>query len=174
MIFNDVVKEVIKKYSINTIIDRVSEIYDNVEDSREGYTNLLNVLDKLKPCTIQNVMVIHIKHVHTIWDEDDIGDDIYENVFGISPDSDDTWALEYTTWDKWLGYEVDVKTLKNYSKIDIVAHCMWEMTWAGFDQKTIKSQIDEITGRMDDVKNGDVKCISLEEMRNELEKGMNK
>ena len=40
--------------------------------------------------------------------------------------------------------EIDSKTLKKYSKPSIIANCIYEMTFFGFDQKKIKKNMDEL------------------------------
>lgn len=64
-----------------------------------------------------------------------------------------SYGLEYTDWAEWLGMDIEKLTLKNYSTVDIVAHCLWEMTFCGFDQKTIRDNMNELKRRADEIKN---------------------
>lgn len=65
--------------------------------------------------------------------------------------SETSFALEMVPWEEWLDMELDAATLEAYSGSDIVAHCLWEMTFSGFDQETIKEQRDEIECRARDL-----------------------
>ncbi|MBE0637021.1 MAG: hypothetical protein IH598_00700 [Bacteroidales bacterium] len=52
--------------------------------------------------------------------------------------------MEFTRWAVWLGCEIDPDTLKDYSEPQIIAHCMWEMTFMGWDEEEIGSKMDEL------------------------------
>jgi hypothetical protein len=68
-------------------------------------------------------------------------------------ESETTFALELTQWDEWLGMRIDRSTQQSYSHDDIVAHCLWEMTFYGFDQATIQNQKEEIDRRIMELEN---------------------
>ena len=42
-------------------------------------------------------------------------------------------------WEKWLGLKVAPDTLEGFSKVEIVAHCIWEMTFLGLTQEDIRN-----------------------------------
>ena len=50
-------------------------------------------------------------------------------VLGILSNSEIDYALEFNPWEEWLGMEIDHSTLSQYSEIDIVAHCLFEMAY---------------------------------------------
>jgi len=58
-----------------------------------------------------------------------------------------SFALELVPWEEWLGMELDPSTSQEYSASDLIAHCLWEMTFFGFDQATIEAQRKEINRR---------------------------
>ena len=49
------------------------------------------------------------------------------------------YGLGLDKWENWLGMEIDKITIDSYNQIDIIAHCIWEMTFWGFDQQTIQN-----------------------------------
>ncbi len=55
-----------------------------------------------------------------------------------------SFALELVPWEEWLGMELDPSTSQEHSDSDLIAHCLWEMTFFGFDQETIEKQREEI------------------------------
>ena len=67
--------------------------------------------------------------------------------------SETSFALDLTPWEEWLGMELDPSTVKAYSGPDIVAHCLWEMTFFGFDQTTIEKQKEELERRSRELEN---------------------
>jgi hypothetical protein len=58
--------------------------------------------------------------------------------------SGDGWfALEFTPWDEWKGMEILPETLEQFSTAEIAAHCLEEMTFAGFSQQDIDRKIKD-------------------------------
>ena len=67
--------------------------------------------------------------------------------------SETSFALELVPWEKWLGMEIDPSTLQAYASPDIIAFCLWEMTFFGFDQATIQKEKQEIDRRVIELEN---------------------
>lgn len=67
--------------------------------------------------------------------------------------SEVNYSLALTNWQEWLGMSIEEVTLPNYQNHEIVAHCLWEMTFYGYDPVTIKQHEDEINRRAEEVKN---------------------
>jgi len=62
-----------------------------------------------------------------------------------------SWGLELSSLEQWGGYLIDKETLNKYHASDIICHCLYEMTFFGFNNDTIleyknglKSQQEEI------------------------------
>jgi hypothetical protein len=49
-------------------------------------------------------------------------------------DQEVRYALDLTSWEEWLGMSIAPETLETFQPGEIAAHCLWEMTWHGFDQ----------------------------------------
>jgi len=89
--------------------------------------------------------------------------------------SETSFALDLVPWEEWLGMELDPSALDAYSGHDIVAHCLWEMTFFAFDQETIKEQRDELRHRARELDNMTEderkrKLIPWEQVRKELDR----
>ena len=138
---------------IEKILLTLDEINKNLDGYKKVYEELLNLKPKKSDC------ILKIKHVKN--DEEE-----YEDVFGTSKNDDQDYALEFTYWQEWLDMEIDSKTLKKYSKPSIIANCIYEMTFFGFDQKKIKKKMDELL----EMRTNESKRIPLEDLRIELEK----
>jgi len=41
------------------------------------------------------------------------------------------------------------KSLGDFSEIDILCHCLWEMTYDGYSNKEVKKSAKELFGRVD-------------------------
>ena len=137
-------------------IEKLLLTLDENKDNLEGYKKVYDELMKLKPK--RSDCVLTIKHV--INDEEE-----YEDVFGVSKKDKQNYALEFTPWQEWLGMEINQKTLNKYSKPSIIANCIYEMTFFGFEQKKIKKKMDELLKLRTDKS----KRVSLEDLRKEIE-----
>jgi hypothetical protein len=62
-------------------------------------------------------------------------------------DSETTYALEFKSADEWLGMEIDQESF-TFPPIDIIAHCLVEMTFCGFDDLDKVEKISELQSIM--------------------------
>ena len=100
------------------------------------------------------------------------------DVDGKSDEEDISWALEYTEWERWLGYEVDWETYNKYDKEFVIAHCLWEMTWSGYSQRSIQQRRKEMDSEVDEIGeafeealvNDEIEQITWEELFGENKK----
>lgn len=63
-----------------------------------------------------------------------------------------SYALEFTDWKKWLGMDLAGETIHNFSEIEIIAHCLYEMTFMGYDEKEIQEEWSSINNEVQDFK----------------------
>ena len=75
-------------------------------------------------------------------------------------DQEVSWAIEIRDWAEWLGMEIDPDTLTRYAEPDIIAHCLWEMTYFGFTPENIGHTWEEIKQSR-----GSGKTYSLERLK---------
>ncbi|MCP4353510.1 MAG: hypothetical protein GY795_49300 [Desulfobacterales bacterium] len=62
--------------------------------------------------------------------------------------SEACYSLDLVPWNIWIGMKIDPLLLEKYSETEIIAYCLWEMTFAGFDQDEIRKQADEVCERV--------------------------
>jgi len=41
------------------------------------------------------------------------------------------YAIEFTEWKQWLGMDIASVTLKRFLELEIITHCLYEMTFIG-------------------------------------------
>ena len=60
--------------------------------------------------------------------------EIYGDVSGLNSDPEDGhyYGLGATLPDEWLGMRIDSKSFESFSRSEIAAHCLWELTFYGF------------------------------------------
>lgn len=121
-------KELLKKYSTRHIEKKLLELFPEEEDfiKNEEYLNLIIRLLRIKP-TKSNLSIIVEK----------VNSEFYNgvDVSGIDKSKEDNvrHGLQLTPWDIWLGMEIDKKSFENFSEIEVLAYCLDEMTYFGFD-----------------------------------------
>lgn len=125
---------ILARHTDKEIVNRLVELYDNQKKSAPGYHKVLKKLRSIEPVQ-RDDMKIDVSHVIDDTDPEETYE--YEHVCGVVDGEDMTYAIEYMPWNEWLGIHFTEQSLK-YPEIDLIAHCLWEMTWSGFDEKEIQ------------------------------------
>lgn len=131
-------KDLILKFKQEDILKRLIKLYPNQKRNKLGYANVLGELSVLSPKN--DKMKILIEKNYDRYDKK-----YYEHVCAID-ENKQTWAIEFEPWENWLGMEIDSKTFKKFDKIDIICHCLYEMTFAGFCYKEVIKERGKLFG----------------------------
>lgn len=148
-------------------------LYPEQENNITEYEEVFKKLNLMEPVEVAINIVINQHY------DDETFEPSCVDVAGINlkPDNDDIndgLAIEYTSWNKWLGMGIDKLTLKEFTELEIIAHCLNEMTYAGFDEKEIQNDFDRIKNVVDEYKNMSDEekkqnTISLDELKKKLD-----
>lgn len=151
--------DIVRACSFKSVKESLLRLYPGQKKNINGYKDVFETLRLMRPGYNKEGMIIDIRKVGR-------GKNAYFDVSGICLEEDiqQSYALEYTPWSKWLGYEVSQNILKKMPKDEIVAHCLWEMTFAGFTQSKIRREINALKKQVRDIKEGKVNTIPLEEV----------
>lgn len=126
------------------------ELYPDIKEDIEAHKSAYEKIKQLKP----NVMDMEIVLVEY---QDDVEDELhtYVDVSGKKRDKKDlqSYALEFVTWKDWLGMQISNDSLRNFNELEIVAHCLYEMTFIDFDEEAIVNQKDKLNNIVSDFKN---------------------
>lgn len=57
------------------------------------------------------------------------------------------YGIDFRSWSECLGMEVLEVTRKQYTDAEIAAHCLWEMTWHGFEEADGQTFFEELQER---------------------------
>jgi len=112
------------------------KLYPDQTEHLETYRKIFHNLRLMKPeaCTTEIV----IQYVS----EDDTDVSTAIEVYGTDriaqKEHADCFALEYQPWKEWLGMTVSERTVSGFSEPEIVVHCLYEMTFAGFDEQSVQ------------------------------------
>ena len=151
------------------------ELYPDQESMLDGYQNVFEQLKFSQPRNSDMSIVL------TEYDSD--GEDesgTYVDVSGRKKSKDedmltDSYAIEFVEWREWLGMDLAPETIDNFTELEIIAHCLYEMTFISFDENEIKLELDTLEERVEEYKNlteeeKEEKTISLEEFIEQLDK----
>lgn len=145
--------EIIKRNSWLSVELVFLQLYPKEMKSISGYETVFNDLKLLSPTDTDISIVVGNE-------KDDFDNEEYVNISGYenhpqdNPDDlTNSLALEFTSWDKWLGMDLDEQSVKDFTELELISHCLFEMTFFGFDQEKIQKEMDEIEKAADEIKN---------------------
>lgn len=152
----------------------ILKYYPDQEKSIGGYETIYWKLTSLEPSEEKADMVIHVTKIS--YEENTKTEiDPWYDVHGINgtmneydPEIEQTYALEFSKWEEWAGMTIDYMTMEQFSNEDIVAFCMYEMTFFGFEQEAIQEQLDDLNERIDSIKDGTAVTYSWDEVKQRL------
>jgi hypothetical protein len=141
----------------------LNEEYDHNDNAYEAYKKVLEELKILKPRQCEPPITLIVAKI-----EDCIEPGTYIfDVLGIIKGDKDHYALEMTSWDEWLSFNVLEKCLEVYGNADVVAHSLYEMTFFGYSSKAVDKRVKEEKRILDkgvrEIENGTSQLISFEE-----------
>ena len=131
-------KEILRKTSWSGVALELVKAYPEEKEYLEEYEVVYNSLLERKSKKTDLIIVIESGE-----DEYEEGQ-IYYDVYGIEYGKDEHFALDLTHWSKWLGMKLGHETIKNYSPNQIVAHCLYEMTFLGRTEVLARKKADVI------------------------------
>ena len=143
----------------------------NKDEIHECYTMVVQELlefPEQKPVdsTFNDIYKIRIREAIDDLDPEDIIK--YMDVCLYNARDDETYAIDTTSWDELIHMYLD-DTIGLQSR-EIVAHILWEITFYGFTNKSIKEvrhRLEELSRRID---SGEEKLIPWDDVKKELGK----
>lgn len=141
-------KNLIKNNKWAAISPLFLDLYSDAEEDIVGYEVVFNNLGSMKPVKIDMFIVIY---------KEKDSEEEYIDVSGLhkypkNKEEKYPQGIELTPWSKWLGMTIHPATLEMYSEQEIIVHCLYEMTFAGFSNEDIPKAIQKIENRMKEPK----------------------
>lgn len=139
--------ELIKNASFENICKAMMKWWPDQETSKESYKDVFAKLSVMTPKKHNlNDMFIDV----SIVEED--GKD-YLDVTGMElSNPNKSYAIEFVPWIEWISMFITKKTLNILSNDEIIAGCLYEMTWSGFTEKQINSKLETLINAVDECK----------------------
>ena len=127
--------DALKQSNTENVISFLKTHYECSEKDETGYRKLISDLLKKKP--VSTKCMISVAHFVD-------GEEEYEHVSGIVPGEEFSRAIGLCPRAEWLSMELTEETMENYTIDEIVSHCLWEMTFYGFEDKDVQAMQNEI------------------------------
>ena len=113
---------------------KVKQVFlENYPDQKESIIGYEDVYFKLKSIKHKpNKMEICCDLVKPL--NSDTTEEPYHSIYGVNGKKKDngeleTYSLSLTPWSKWLGSSLSPKILHSYINEEIIAHCLFEITF---------------------------------------------
>jgi len=160
MILRDLLDE--DEVEFDDIFFQLKELYyedkneEELQNLKANYFKVFNKLKSIKPDIDGENFCISIDKVFE-WEIDENDqvietEEFYWNVHGINRDTKESYAIEFDSWNKWLGWDIIREQIKELGKNIYMAHILWEMTYVGFEEDDIKDAIKELKSQIDNIK----------------------
>jgi hypothetical protein len=146
--------EIIKSNNWLSIELTLLKLYPDQGTMADYYRNVFEKLKFLEP-EEYDMCIILTENNCDFDDESEVR--TYVDVSGRKKEKDpnsitDSYAIEFVEWEKWLGMDLAPETTRKFSELEIIAHCLYEMTFIGYNEKEIKKQFNTINDRVEKFK----------------------
>ena len=151
------------------------QLYPDQEKMLDEYRSVYEILKNTEP--ENNSMRI----VLTEYDSDPDDESELKTYVDVSGEDDTknengqiiSYAIEFVAWNRWLGMDITPETLKNFTELEIIAHCLYEMTFIGFDEDEIREQRESLDNSIEEYNNlteeeKKKRTFTLDELKNRL------
>jgi tetratricopeptide (TPR) repeat protein len=125
--------ELIKKHTweeVSPVFVKAYPKWKKVEST--AYKQIFEKLQNLTP-VIRDEMTIHIK-------DNEVS--ACKN-HPQTPEENVTYSIGITPWAECSGMDIAEETREDYSDEEIISHCLWEITFFGFSEETIRKEVDK-------------------------------
>lgn len=143
----------LQQVNFEDVFEKLTQWFSDQEGSKNGYERVFNHLLTLKPRkhNLSDLFILIDKVKES---------DGYEwlNVHGINVvnKSNITYGIEFMEWTDWVSMFITQETLDTLSKEEIVAGCLYEMTFFGFDEEKVLNTRDKMIKSVEEAKKCEV------------------
>jgi hypothetical protein len=131
------VGELFRRTGRNAVIAAIERLYPKNPGPRSGYERVWLQIIAMRPTPTKMKCVLALT------------DNSFIDVSGKIDGDPNSYAIEFRPWAEWLGMIVEVEPPLVLSKTETVAHVLWEMTFAGYDEDQIQTQYEELCAPVD-------------------------
>jgi hypothetical protein len=169
--------DLIKSYNWLSVELTLLKLYPDQDKMLDEYRNVYEKLKLTEPADYNELEIVLTEYDNDPNFESD--KETYVDVSGQKkvPNPNDItngYAIEFLEWGKWLGMDLAKETIKNFSDLEIIAHCLYEMTFIDYDEEAIQEQFKSLNDNVEEYKKlteekKEQKTISLDELKRRLD-----
>ncbi|MHB1276714.1 MAG: DUF6557 family protein [Candidatus Humimicrobiaceae bacterium] len=156
-------KELINSVCYDDVWIVLDKGYKYKKSAYEVYKSVLEELKMLEPKPCDPPITLVVARIEDCLN----ASEFIFNVFGIIKGDENRYALEMTSWNEWLNFDVLNKSVEVYGAADVVAHALYEMTFFGHCSKAVDKRVEEekhiLDERYKEIQNGTAQFIPFEE-----------
>ena len=139
--------DMVKSSEFEDVFASLLKFYPEQSSNKDGYKNVFcNIAQK----TPSKHKLIDPFICISIINDDEYGE--YPSVSGIKLNDSTIYALDLCSWQEWISMFVDKETIDLLNTEDIVAACLYEMTFHGFSEDSPGKFEKELSERLEDCK----------------------
>ena len=130
--------EVFGKCDLEVVVDEFLKLAVDSSDinvTEEVFRGAIKILNEMEPEKSDTEILCIEKIQESGWIDD--------NVYLLDTTDQKTYAIEASSWANILGCRVDEKSLSDYGNEKFTTLILWEITWFGYDEKTIQDRLLE-------------------------------
>lgn len=147
--------ELIKSQHWLSIEHTFLDLYPDQKEIMVEYRRVFESLLIMQP--VNDEMLIVLTEIEFDTDNKSQPKSTYVDVSGrkLKPELNsinDSYAMEFVKWENWLGMKLAPETLENFMELEIISHCLYEMTFCGYEQDEIQDQYASINKSIEDFK----------------------
>ena len=151
-------RDLIDAYSFDNLRDVFTECYgDAYVRNVQGYEMMYENLKLLTDYPLNDCVINISKR-----EEDD---NEWHHLCGKEGSTD--WNMSFVPWGEWLNMSIDSETVLNYDAKEIICHCLFNMTYYGYNEKDIQLMLEKLDNAVtltEEELNELSKVISTEEL----------
>ena len=143
-------KSLMKNVKHEQILDELLLTYPECITEKHLYEEVLTYLNQVEEKPFDE-FVIAIALIDPSMDdgyEEDIDEEAYLSISGYSEKEDLHFALGFTRWEEWVNAKIDIQDGLEVNPAELVAICLYEMTFYGFNQEDIKAELETFESSM--------------------------
>jgi hypothetical protein len=169
--------DLIKSYNWLSVELTLLKLYPDQDKLLDEYRNVYEKLKLTEPADYKELEIVLTEYDNDPNFESD--KETYVDVSGQKkiPNLNDItsgYAIEFLEWEKWLGMDLSKETIKNFSDLEIIAHCLYEMTFVDYYEEAIQGQFKSLNDNLEEYKKltkeeKEQKTISLDELKRRLD-----
>jgi hypothetical protein len=129
------------------VIAALEIAYPKQVRNRAGYLRAWEEIVQLQPQSTDLVCLLKLIKA----DPDDPDEVDRVDVAGLHPGDDTAYAIELVPWENWLSMDVRLDGIDGATPEQVLAHVLWEMTWAGYDRKAVAKRASDLHEKIEEI-----------------------